>query len=114
MCRDSRDLIAAQDCASRDLSDVAQTRESMFVTLYIWVTPQRKGLMTKPTKTTLPGIVEEIIKSSVSGEPEKALIGIKGADDLIEEIRIVNTLTNDSGHEVGLEKGDAVKVIIKA
>lgn len=70
--------------------------------------------MTEPIQTTLPGIVEEIIKPSDSGEPEKAQIGIQGSDDLTDEIRIVNTLTKDNGDEVGLEKGDAVKVTIKA
>jgi hypothetical protein len=70
--------------------------------------------MTKPIQTSLPGIVEQIIKPSDSGEPEKAQIGIQGPDDLIEEIRIVNTLTNKDGDEASLEKGDAVKVTIKA
>jgi hypothetical protein len=70
--------------------------------------------MTKPIQTTLPGIVEEIIKSADSVEPEKAQIAIQGADDVMEEIRIVNTLTKKNGDEVSLEKGDTVKVTIKA
>jgi hypothetical protein len=70
--------------------------------------------MTKPMQTTLPGIVEEIIKSSDSGEPEKVRIGIQGADELIEQIRIVNTLTRKNGDAVSLKKGEAVKVTIKA
>ena len=70
--------------------------------------------MTKPIQTTLPGIVEEIIRSPDSGEAEKAQIAIQGADDPAEEIRIVNTLTNKNGDQVSLEKGDAVKVTIKA
>ena len=70
--------------------------------------------MTKPIQTTLPGIVEQIIKSSDSGEPEKAQIGIQSANDIREEIRIVNTLTQKNGDEVSLEKGDAVKITIKA
>lgn len=69
--------------------------------------------MTKPIQTTLPGTVEEIINSSDSGEPEKAQIAIQGTD-VMEEIRIVNTLTKKNGDEVSLEKGDAVKVTIKA
>ncbi len=70
--------------------------------------------MTKPIQTTLPGIVEEIIKPSDSGDPEKAQIGVQSANDIREEIRIVNTLTQKNGDEVSLEKGDAVKITIKA
>jgi hypothetical protein len=70
--------------------------------------------MTNPLSTTLPGIVEQIINPSDPNQPEKALIAIQGADDVIEEIRIVNTLTRNNGDEVSLEKGDKVKVTIKA
>jgi hypothetical protein len=70
--------------------------------------------MTKPIQTTLSGIVEEILKSSDSGDLDKAQIGIQGVDGLREEIRIINTLTKKNGDEVSLEKGDTVKVTIKA
>jgi hypothetical protein len=70
--------------------------------------------MTKPPNNTLPGIVEKIIHSSKPGEPEKAQIDIQGADGIVAEIRIINKLTQKNGNETSLEKGDAVKVIIKA
>ncbi len=68
--------------------------------------------MTEPTRTTLPGFVEAIINSSGPGEIEKAQIAIQGADGIVSEIRVVNTLTQKNGDESHLEKGDAVKVII--
>jgi hypothetical protein len=70
--------------------------------------------MTKPPDNLLPGIVEEIINSADPGEPEKAQIAIQGADGLAGEIRIVNALTQKNGDEARFEKGDAVKVTIKA
>jgi hypothetical protein len=70
--------------------------------------------MTKLPDNTLPGIVEQIIHSSNSGEPEKAQIDIQGADGVVGEIRIVNKLTQKNGNEMSLEKGGAVKVTIKA
>jgi hypothetical protein len=70
--------------------------------------------MTKPLHTTLPGIVEEIINSPNPGEPEKAEIAIQGADELMGEIRIVNSLTKKNGSEVALKQGETVQVTIKA
>ena len=70
--------------------------------------------MTKPPNTTLPGIVEEIVHSSAPGEPEKAQIAVQGADQLSGHIRIPNTLTTKDGGEAHLEKGDTVKVTVKA
>ncbi len=70
--------------------------------------------MTKPPNTTLPGIVEEIIRSSDPGEPEKAHIAVQGANQLSGHIRIPKTLTTKDGGEARLEKGDTVKVTVKA
>ncbi len=75
---------------------------------------RRKDIMTEPIQTTLPGFVEEIINSSDPGEPEKAQIAIQGADEVVGEIRIVNTLAQKNGDETNLEKGDVVRVTIKA
>lgn len=70
--------------------------------------------MTEPLNPALPGVVEEIINPPNSTEPEQAQIAIQGADELIRKIRIVNTLTKTNGDEVSLNKGDTVKVTIKA
>lgn len=64
--------------------------------------------------TTLPGVVQKIIKSPDPSIPEKAEITVERADDLYREIRIENTLTNEDGETVGLKKGAEVAVTIEA
>jgi len=65
--------------------------------------------------TTLPGKVEKVIRPHPkSGEPEKAQIGVEGADHLYREIRVPNTLTDSNGHKVKLEEGDEVEVKIES
>jgi molybdopterin-binding protein len=70
----------------------------------------------KPDKAeaTLHGTVEKVVKSRYPGECEKAEIAVEGADHLYKEIRIENTLTQKSGHEVHLKAGAEVEVTIKA
>jgi hypothetical protein len=70
--------------------------------------------MTEKPSTTLPGIVEKIIKSPYPGEPEKAQIVVEGGDDLYKEIRIENTLTDEKGEEVRLKQGAEVEVTVEA
>lgn len=67
----------------------------------------------KPS-TTLPGVVQKIIKSPHPTVPEKAEIGVKGADDLYREIRVDNALTNKDGDKVRLKVGAEVDVTIQA
>jgi hypothetical protein len=67
----------------------------------------------KPS-TTMPGVVEKIIKPIIPDEPERAQIGIEGADDLYREIRIENTMKNADGETVGLKEGAQVDVVIVA
>ena len=63
---------------------------------------------------TLPGTVEKIIPPIAPSEPEKAQIAVEGAEDLYKEIRVDNTLLDESGNEVALKKGAKVEVTIKA
>lgn len=63
---------------------------------------------------TLPGTVEKIIPPIIPSEPEKAQIAVEGAEDLYKEIRVENTLQDESGNEVALKKGAKVEVTIKA
>ena len=70
--------------------------------------------MTEKPSTTLPGVVEKIIKSPLPNEPEKAQIAIEGADELYKEIRIENTLTDKDGNQVSLKKGAEVEVTVEA
>jgi uncharacterized protein YfaS (alpha-2-macroglobulin family) len=63
---------------------------------------------------TMPGTVEKIIQSPDPTEPEKAQIGVEGADHLYREIRIENTLTDENGDEVRLKEGAKVDVTVEA
>lgn len=49
-----------------------------------------------------------------SGEPEKAQIGVEGADHLYREIRVPNRLTDSEGQPVKLKEGAEVEVKIEA
>jgi hypothetical protein len=69
--------------------------------------------MTKKRKR-LPGVVEKVIKPLSPSEPEKAQIGIEGADDLYREIRIENVVTDDNGAKAVLKPGAKVEVIVEA
>jgi hypothetical protein len=62
----------------------------------------------------LHGLVEKIITSRVSSEPEKAQISVDGADDLYKELRIENTLTDEGGNEVRLKREDTVEITVEA
>jgi len=67
----------------------------------------------KPSVTLL-GTVEKIIESPHPSMPEKAQISVEGADELYQEIRIENTLTDDSGGELQLKEGAHVEVTVEA
>jgi hypothetical protein len=70
--------------------------------------------MAERASTTLPGTVEQIIRSPFPSEPDKAEIAVEGADDLYREIRIENTLIDENGNEVSLKEGAQVDVTIAA
>jgi anti-anti-sigma factor len=67
----------------------------------------------KPS-VTLPGTVDRIIQSPDPKIPEKAEISVQGAEELYQEIRIENTLTDEHGDEVRLKKGAHVEVTVEA
>lgn len=69
---------------------------------------------TTKSSVTLPGTVEKIIPAPHPGEPEKAQIGVEGADDLYREIRVENTLQDERGKTVALKQGAKVDVTIEA
>jgi hypothetical protein len=62
----------------------------------------------------LSATVQKIIKPAVPSEPEKVEIGIHDADDLYREIRIENTVVNESGEKAKLKEGANVDVIVEA
>ena len=67
----------------------------------------------KPT-VTLPGTVEKIIESPHPSMPEKAETAIEGADELCQEIRIANTLTDTNGDKVRLKEGAHLELTVEA
>ena len=75
--------------------------------------PAHEAAAEKPS-VTLPGTVEHIIESPHPSVPEKAEISVQGADELYQEIRIENTLTDEHGDEVRLKKGARVEVTVEA
>ena len=46
---------------------------------------------------TLSGTVEKIVPGITPNHPEKAQISVEGAEDLYKEIRVENTLQDESG-----------------
>lgn len=63
---------------------------------------------------TLPGTVDKIIPSPRPSQPEKAQIAVDGADQRYRDLRIENTLTDEHGDDVRLEKGTRVEVTVAA
>ncbi len=61
---------------------------------------------------TLPGTVDKIIPSPRPSQPEKAQIAVDGADQRYRDLRIENTLTDEHGGDVRLEKGTRVEVTV--
>jgi hypothetical protein len=71
-------------------------------------------IMSENASTTLPGVVEKVIRPLQPGEPEKAQISVEGADHLYRELRIENTLVDENGENVKLKPGAEVDVTIEA
>ena len=63
---------------------------------------------------TQPGTVDKIIPAVSSKEADTVHIGLDTPHDLYREVRIDNTLTNESGGKVSLEPGEPVEVTITA
>jgi hypothetical protein len=68
----------------------------------------------RSARVSLPGTVDKIVQPFTPEIPEKAEIGIDGADELYREIRIENELQTSNGETVGLKQGAQVQVTIEA
>jgi len=90
--------------------EVCDTEESAVAS---FSKPTDEAAAEKPS-VTLPGTVDRIIQSPHASIPEKAEISVQGADELYQEIRIENTLTDEHGDEVRLKKGAHVEVTVEA
>jgi len=64
--------------------------------------------------TTVPGVVNKVIKTGTARQPEKAEISITPADYLFREIRVENSLTSPTGDAVALKPGAHVDVTFEA
>jgi hypothetical protein len=62
--------------------------------------------------SSLPGIVEKIIKPMIPGDAEKVEISIQSGDDPSQRIRIANTLIDALGEAVAFKKGAPVQIVI--
>jgi predicted nucleotidyltransferase len=65
-------------------------------------------------KARKEGKVKKVIPSVHPAEPEKAEIVVEEADHLYREIRIENTLQDESGRKVKLKEGADVDVVVEA
>jgi hypothetical protein len=65
-------------------------------------------------RTIMPGIVSKLIPSAPPNQREKAQIAIDGADREDRDFRIENSLTDEHGDEVKLNKGAHVEVTVKS
>jgi hypothetical protein len=63
--------------------------------------------------TILKGTVDKILPPAPS-QPEKAQIGVDGADEGYRDLRIENILTDEHGDDVRLKKGAHVEVTVTA
>jgi len=70
--------------------------------------------MSEPARTIMPGTVEKLIPSVGPSQPEKAQIGVDGADLGYRNLRIDNSLTDEHGDEVKLKQGAHVEITVAA
>jgi hypothetical protein len=70
--------------------------------------------MTDKASVTLPGTVEKVIPSVFPQEAGTVEIKVETAHDLYREVRIENTLTDESGGKASLKLGSPVEVTITA
>jgi uncharacterized membrane protein len=70
--------------------------------------------MSEKPSVTLPGTVEKVIPSLFPEEADTVEIRVDTPEELYREVRIENSLTNESGEKVSLKLGSPVKVTITA
>jgi hypothetical protein len=70
-----------------------------------------KARVVERPRTIIPGTVDKLIPSPTSRLREKAQISIKGETGY-RKLRIENSLTDEHGDEIKLEKGARVEVTV--
>jgi hypothetical protein len=68
--------------------------------------------MHRDAASSLPGIVEKVIRPAIPGYAEKVQISIQSGDDPSQKIRIANTF-NALGETVALKRGAPVRIVIR-
>ncbi len=71
-------------------------------------------MRSKKSSVTLSGTVDKVIPSLSPKEADTVQIGIETPDALYRDVRIKNTLTNETGGKVNLKLGSPVEVTITA
>jgi hypothetical protein len=72
-----------------------------------------RARVSQQPRTVMPGIVDKIIQFRTPRLRETAQISIEG-EAKYRELRVENSLTDEHGDEVKLEKGDRVEVTVTA
>ena len=72
------------------------------------------NLAVPKSAVTLQGIVEKVIPSVDSAQPDKVEIAVEGTEALYREIRVDNNLQDANGKAVCLKLGALVNVTIEA
>jgi hypothetical protein len=68
----------------------------------------------KKKRKKVRGKVEKVSKALVPNQPEKAQIVLPEADDLYQEIRVVNEVMDEDGSKAALKPRAEVDVILEA
>jgi hypothetical protein len=69
---------------------------------------------TQHPSTSMPGTVDKVIHSRRRSTPERAQIAVQRTDRQHRKLRIENSLTDEHGDEVKLQKGEHVEVTVTA
>ena len=70
--------------------------------------------MSEKASVTLPGVVNKIIPAIFPEQSEMAQITVESDHHLYRDVRIENTLTDDTGGKVSLKVGSPVELTITA
>jgi hypothetical protein len=62
---------------------------------------------------TFSATVQKILPGVLPGQPDRAQIVVKAAEDLYKEIRIENALLDAEGNEVRLAPGTELEIVIQ-
>jgi hypothetical protein len=100
---------ATRDSVRKEMAKPRMARSAKLAELNL----DTSGIVEEPS-VTLPGTVDNIIRSPRSRQPEKAHIAVNGAGRLYRDLRIENTSSDENGDDVKLKRGSHVEDTVKA